>query len=259
VALMIMTSHGLKVVQGLTTDPEQLVQVLKRVSSEQTGMQGLGLDAQANAAVGDIPNLPSANSISANPLGAAAFLAYGDTISASFEQPRAIEETLNGFLSIVWSLAGVSRTQGSHLGDWRIFRSIFPRHRSSPAPDIFPHFICAPCRHWMPRRSRFTQWRFAAWSAILRWLTPACLIWTADRGWPKLKVKVDQKGVSVRAREGFFVTNTTMNPELRRSSDLTYALISPIEGTGVPLRVKWLGTSGEGAKNKDRVHHPYAS
>jgi hypothetical protein len=81
---------------------------------------------------------------------------------------------------------------------------------------------------------------------------------TSKPGWRKLKVKVDQQGVSVRAREGFFVSNTTINPELPRSSDLTYALISPIEGSGVPLSVKWLGTSGDGAKKKIEfiIHMP---
>jgi len=49
-----------------------------------------------------------------------------------------------------------------------------------------------------------------------------------------------------------------MNPDVTRSSDLTNALSSPIEGTGVPLSVKWVGTSGEGAKKKTEfiVHMP---
>jgi hypothetical protein len=67
-------------------------------------------------------------------------------------------------------------------------------------------------------------------------------------GWRQLKVKVDKKDTEVRARKGFFVTNATIHAELTRNSDLSYALTSPIEGTGVPLTVKWLGNSGEGAK-----------
>jgi VWFA-related protein len=180
-ALMIMTSHGLKVVQGLTADPEQLVQVLKRVSSEQTGMQDLGLDAQANAAVGDIPNLPSANSISANPLGAAAaFLAYGDTLSASFQQPRAIADTLNGFLSMAWSLAGVPGRKALIWATGGFPFDISPPPEF-PSSGYLSSLYVRTMQHWMPRRFRFTRWTFAAWSAILRWLTPACLIWTADR------------------------------------------------------------------------------
>ena len=79
-----------------------------------------------------------------------------------------------------------------------------------------------------------------------------------NSGWRQLKVKVDKKDAEVRAREGFFVTNATMNPDVTRSSDLTYALRSPIDGTGVPLSLKWLGTSGEGANKKAEflVHMP---
>ena len=34
-----------------------------------------------------------------------------------------------------------------------------------------------------------------------------------NSGWRQLKVKVDKNGMEVRAREGFFVTNATMNPD----------------------------------------------
>jgi hypothetical protein len=79
-----------------------------------------------------------------------------------------------------------------------------------------------------------------------------------NSGWRQLKVKVDKNGMEVRAREGFFVTNATMNPDVMRSSDLTYALSSPIAGTGVPLSLKWLGTSGVGANKKAEfvIHMP---
>ena len=69
---------------------------------------------------------------------------------------------------------------------------------------------------------------------------------------------MDKNDVEVRAREGFFVTNTTMDLDLTRSSDLAYALTSPIDGTGVPLSVRWLGTSGDGSRKKTEfiVHMP---
>ncbi len=49
-----------------------------------------------------------------------------------------------------------------------------------------------------------------------------------------------------------------MNLDVTRGSDLTYALSSPIVGTGVPLSMKRLGTSGDGAKKKTEfvVHVP---
>ncbi len=58
-------------------------------------------------------------------------------------------------------------------------------------------------------------------------------------GWRQLKVKVDQKSVEVRARQGFLVTNTTMNPELTREQDIAFATTSPFEATGLPILVQW--------------------
>ena len=69
-------------------------------------------------------------------------------------------------------------------------------------------------------------------------------------GWRKLQVRVDRKEAEVRARTGFFVTNATMNPMLSRDRDMISALHSPIEGTGVPVTVQWLGVSADGIKKK---------
>ena len=46
-ALMIITSHGLKIVHGLTGDPAQLMQVLKKVSGELPDMHGIDIGAHA--------------------------------------------------------------------------------------------------------------------------------------------------------------------------------------------------------------------
>jgi hypothetical protein len=69
-------------------------------------------------------------------------------------------------------------------------------------------------------------------------------------GWRQLKVKLDKKDVEIRARKGFFVTNATLHAELTRNADMSYALTSPIEGTGVPVTVEWAGVSGEGEKKR---------
>ncbi len=58
-------------------------------------------------------------------------------------------------------------------------------------------------------------------------------------GWRKLKVKVLQKGMEVRAREGFLVTSTTMNPDAAHDADLKFAMDSPFDSTGIPLTVRW--------------------
>ena len=69
-------------------------------------------------------------------------------------------------------------------------------------------------------------------------------------GWRQLKVGVDKQDVEVRARKGFFVTRATVDPDSTRDYDLRAALTSPIDGTGVPVTLKWTGVSGEGEKRK---------
>jgi VWFA-related protein len=69
-------------------------------------------------------------------------------------------------------------------------------------------------------------------------------------GWRTIKVRVDRSDSEVRARKGFFVTNATMKTELTRRSDISYALASPIDGTGVPITMKWLGVAGNGSAKK---------
>src|ERR1700752_504398 len=54
-AFMIITSHGLKVVQGLTGDPARLVQALKKASGEISRVETLSTDAQADAVSGELP------------------------------------------------------------------------------------------------------------------------------------------------------------------------------------------------------------
>ena len=71
-------------------------------------------------------------------------------------------------------------------------------------------------------------------------------------GWRKLIVKVrdKEKGAEVRARSGFLVTNATVNPDVAKKSDLDLAIISPFDSTGLPLTVRWLGTSADGTTKK---------
>src|ERR1700678_4379462 len=103
---MIITSRGLKIVQGLTGDPAQLLQILKKASGETPAMQGVNIDAQASAAAEGVTDAPL---ITASDPGSAmhAFIEDGDTVYAQFQQQNAIETTMNAFLEIAWSLSGV--------------------------------------------------------------------------------------------------------------------------------------------------------
>jgi VWFA-related protein len=105
-ALMLITSRGLRVVHGLTGDPAQLMAALKKASAEVTPIETLGPEAQADAATGYMP--VTVFSPYADPLNAIdSFVEYGDAVEAGFLQQNAIETTMNAFLGIAWSLSGV--------------------------------------------------------------------------------------------------------------------------------------------------------
>jgi hypothetical protein len=69
-------------------------------------------------------------------------------------------------------------------------------------------------------------------------------------GWRHLKVKVGRPGTEARARNGFFVTNATVNPNVTQKSDMAFALSSPLDSTGIPLSVRFKAITPYGAKKK---------
>jgi VWFA-related protein len=70
----------------------------------------------------------------------------------------------------------------------------------------------------------------------------------AKPGWHKLKVKVRREGTEVRARNGFFVTDAKKVDN--RKMDISLALVSPLDYTGLPLSVRWTSMEPAGAKKK---------
>ncbi len=313
-ALMIITSHGLKIVQGLTGDSAQLLQVLKKASGEMPAMQGVDIDAQADAAAEDIPDIPSVAPGSDPTAAIDAFMERGDAVYSQFQQQNAIETTMNAFLGIAWSLSGIpgrksliwatggfpftisspAAVPGGYLS--KLYEramgaltaaqiSVYPVDvrgltNTSPIGDASRSNVRTGAalvrqlnnRSWLQQSSIDTLNEFANMtggkafyntndlaSSFKRAADDASSYYLAGyyldthnnhAGWRDLKVKVDKKDTEVRARKGFFVTNATIHLELTRSTDLSYALTSPIEGTGVPLTVKWLGVSGDGEKKK---------
>jgi VWFA-related protein len=75
-------------------------------------------------------------------------------------------------------------------------------------------------------------------------------------GWRQLKVKLEKKDVEVRARKGFFVTNSTMNPEASRANDMNFAMAAPFEATGIPFEMKW-GPFKDVPDNKEKKQVPF--
>jgi len=312
-ALMMAGSYGVRIVQGLTNDPKKLMQVLEKSKGDLPAMFGLGPDIQANAFAGDIPDIPTSVG---NPFAAAAAgAAHGETLTAQFQQQRAIEETLSAFLEIAWSLSGVPgrksliwATGGFPLQIGGNLSTLYQRAMQAldaaqisvypvdvrglvgiEGPAAVISSTVAKFEHQLGNRAALQQslfdtfneladmtggkafyntndlassFRLAADDASSYYLATYYLnTRNNNSGWREIKVKVDKPGTEVRARAGFFVTRATMDPDLTRKSDLAYALRSPIDGTGLPLSVKWLGTSGNGAKKKTEfvIHLPPGS
>ena len=65
----------------------------------------------------------------------------------------------------------------------------------------------------------------------------------AKPGWRSLKVSLDQRGVNIRYRTGFYVSQGNDDLDANRRKDLEFALISPFTCTGVPMTVRWLPAS----------------
>ena len=66
-------------------------------------------------------------------------------------------------------------------------------------------------------------------------------------GWRKINVKAGEH--TVRARKGYYLTQTTLNLAGNSKHDIDTALLSPLDYTGLPLRVK-LTVSSAGGKGK---------
>jgi len=129
-ALMVITSHGVKVIQGLDGDSTKLIQALKKASSEIPYLQGINTDTQAAAATGDIPRIPPPG---ADPsLAIEAFIERVDALDAQFQQRNAIETTMNGFLGVAWALSGVP---GRKSVVWATGGFPFTMYSSNQAPN----------------------------------------------------------------------------------------------------------------------------
>jgi hypothetical protein len=86
------------------------------------------------------------------------------------------------------------------------------------------------------------------------------LVYYLDRsktksGWRKLSVKVNHEHAQVRARSGFFVTNSTVDPEKSRNADIVSALQSPLDFTSLIMLARWGVTEPSKQPGKRRVNY----
>jgi len=71
----------------------------------------------------------------------------------------------------------------------------------------------------------------------------------AKPGWHKLQVKLKNANGHVRSRNGFFVTAENRQTDARKM-DIRLALASPLDYTGIPLSVRWVGNAGAAGTKK---------
>ena len=314
IGLISVTSHGVKVIHDLTSDPAELMQALKKVNGELPLLQGVDIDSRAAAATGaDL--LPT--SALGLPLGSTAanledFVTQGDAAIARMQQDRAIEATIKAFLEVSWSLSGVpgkkslvwatggfpffmdtpSAVPGGYLSilyeravqalndseisiypvDVRGLVNFYPNAdaslRGAKLGNAYVQSLSA--RSWLQTSTIDTLKDFAEMTGGRAFYNSNDLATSFKRaaddatdyyllsyyldtrntkpGWRSLKVKVHRPGTEVRARSGFFVTNATVNPNMAHQSDMTFALTSPFDSTGIPLTVRWKTTSPDADK-----------
>lgn len=315
-AMVVIGSKGVQTISGLTSDPVALLNALKKVRGEFSAMQGIGTDAQAQANAGQAGTAMVAPlGMGGDPVGQIEqFVTQGDAVDASYQQARAIENTMHAFLTIAWWLSGIP---GRKSLIWAT--GGFPFYMDSPAAvpggymsvlyeramdalntaqvSVYPVDVrglvnYSPTgdasirgamsgqaliarttnRSWLQASTISTLQQFAAMTGGKAYYNNNDLTigfkqavddsssyyllgyyldtHNTKPGWRKLHVKVEHKDAEVRARTGFLITNATVNPSLTQQTDISFALTSPFECTGIPLSVQWRGTSTDGNKKK---------
>lgn len=106
--LIVMGSKGIKVLGGINSDPATLIAALKRASAELSPMETFGADGKALAAAGDASELTGGIAPGEDGVQRLRrFILNADALEGSYEQSRAIEDTMRAFLAIAWSLSGI--------------------------------------------------------------------------------------------------------------------------------------------------------
>jgi VWFA-related protein len=276
VAMVLIGSHGLKIIQELTTDPTALISTLKKLGGELPAMQGVDANTQATLLSGN-----DTRSV----LGE--FARSGDLMYAQFKQAQAIETTMRAFLEIAWSLSGVpgrkcliwatggfpfnlespSATPGGRLSTVyeRTMQALNDAQVSVYPVDVRGLLTTPPASNsWLEGYKRETfknfaemtggrafynsndiagGFRRAADDSASYYLLGYYLDTKNTRAsWRRLSVKMREKDATAFARSGFLATNTTMGSQATRDFDFSYAVRSPLEATAIPIWMEWQHT-----------------
>jgi VWFA-related protein len=283
VALMLMTGTGVKKLSGITDDPASLLAAVKNLKGEMPATEAFAVSQERFTSAPERLHLEK----------------EAEQTEATFQQERAIDQTMRAFLAIAWSVSGVpgrksliwatgsfpffldssgpgpdnpqlaslyQRTMEA-LNDAQI--SVYPvdvrglgsdalPERSSSGPDLLAKTMArnqlldstlhnlrsfaemTGGRAFYERNDLDTGFRNAIEDSSSYYLIGYYRnSQNLKAGWRKLEVKLARKDAEIRARSGFLVGPTTLNPESTQQSDETFALVSPFDSTGVPLLVRW--------------------
>jgi VWFA-related protein len=107
-ALVVIGSRGVETISGLTNDPDALMNALKKVRGELPVLQGVDNATQVLAATsGAMAGIGPILSPGEPARLIEEFITDGDALYGGYTQSRAIENTMQAFLGIAWSLSGV--------------------------------------------------------------------------------------------------------------------------------------------------------
>lgn len=285
--MVLISHHGLKVVQDLTTDPTALIGALKELGGELPAMQDISANVQSSLWLGTGPGAD---------LGE--FVNGAEREYAERKQEVAIETTMRAFLDIAWSLAGVP---GRKCLIWAT--GGFPFNLESPSllpggllSEAYEHamqalndaqvsvypvdvrgllsgasasnvFLEASKRDILRTFAEMTggrafyntndlasSFRKAADDSSSYYLLGYYLDTKNTRsGWRRLTVKVREKEAQAFSRSGFLATNVTMNARVNRDSDFAMIVNSPLEATGIPIWMQWESSPGPAGPHTKRV------
>lgn len=105
--LVVIGRKGLQVISGLNSDPASIVAALKKASGEMSPMESFGTDGKIAAASGEGASELTGGTPADPVARMQQFIQSADAVQGSYQQSRAIEDTLKAFLAIAWSLSGV--------------------------------------------------------------------------------------------------------------------------------------------------------
>jgi VWFA-related protein len=106
--LVVVGSKGVRVLSGLDSEPAALIAALKKASGEVSPMQAFGSEGQVAAATGRSSELTGGTSPGEDPAEKLRqFILNADSLEGAYQQSRAIEDTMQAFLAIAWSLSGI--------------------------------------------------------------------------------------------------------------------------------------------------------